>query len=568
MAGFGNFTPLTWINGVAPAINAVNLQAAWDILAELDGEFWRSQTLNAYDILEYFFHVNCKEIENFTNQSEFTAWASTTLSNDTTNNTMGKNAVKTLESDNVASYVGMWKNITSMNLETFNDGKASTTDDIILLVFYISDVTKVSTVSYKFGDDNANNYNVAYAAATCVTGWNVKRPAKSDFATTGAPTGWNAITWECFQWYSTVNAQNAYITFQYCQLCREDSTYANYYNPFQKYIGSVSGWVDYFGISSDYVVLYVDEAISKLGFMKVNPANNEDDLYVRSQEYTSFISKWEVYCKKAGYTNSFTWRVDANNYIETYISANVLYLDAVEGGALTSQNVALTVSLALNERIELYFEKAGSSCKVLIKRNTEHLKELTHETSIADTALGYLYTGAVGASSFGLVTDFMFSYNPGFKLEKQNTFIAVKNTASIINNSTVLASDPELFLILPTGLWEVEFNIGVKNSISNTPDFKTVWALVGCTEITYKTCQGPALAITDGDNTTMQAKRTAPTVEVYYGSTSERINITEKAVLQILGASGTVTLQRAQNTAHASDTSVETYSYVIGKRIR
>src|SRR4030065_2505319 len=98
MAGFGNFTPLTWANGGAPAINDTNLQSAWDILTTLDGEFYRAQTLNADDLLEYFHHSNCKEIDNFTNYTEYTAWASTTLSNDTVNNTMGVNAIKKLES--------------------------------------------------------------------------------------------------------------------------------------------------------------------------------------------------------------------------------------------------------------------------------------------------------------------------------------------------------------------------------------------------------------------------------------------------------------------------------------
>lgn len=566
MAGFGNFTPLTWVNGGAPAINDTNLQSAWDILTTLDGEFYRAQTLNAEDILEYFHSVNCKEVDNFTDYAEYTAWASTTLSNDTTNNCMGKNAVKTLESDNTASYVGMWKNITSLNLNTFNEGGASSSDDIVLCVFYISDVSKVDTVSFKLGTDNANNYNVTYAAATCSTGWNVKRPAKSDFATTGAPSGWNDITYIVFQWYSKVNSQNAYITFQYCQLVREDATYANYANPFQKFLSA--SWSNYLSIALDYVFLYVDEAISKIGFMKVNPTNNEDDLYVRSQEYTSFISKWEVYCKKAGYTNSFTWRVDANNYVETYISNNILYLDVVEAGVLTSQNIALSVNLALNERVEVYFEKSGAACKVIIKRNTEYLKTLTHSTTISTTSIGYLYTGAAGTSSYGFITDFMFSYNPGFKIGKQNTFIAVKQTASTINNNDTYTSDPELFLILPTGLWEVEFNVGVINASSNTPDFKTKWSLTGCTEVTYRTCQGPARTITDGDDSTMQAKRESLTTGVGYGVTSEQINITEKALIQILGSTGTVTLQRGQYTANASNTVVQTKSYAIGRRIR
>jgi hypothetical protein len=566
MAGFGNFPNLTWANGVAPAINEVNLQSAWDNIEAVDNELRRSQTLNAKDLLEYFFNVNCKEVDNFTDYAEYTAWASTTLSNDTTNNCMGKNAVKTLESDNTASYVGMWKNITAMDLTNFPDA-ASDTSDIVMCVFYISDVSKVDTVTYKLGTDNANNYNVTYAAATCATGWNVKRPKKSDFSTTGAPAGWNNITYIVFQWYSKVNSQNAYITFQYCALYREDATYANYYNMFQKYFGVTTGWVNQFEMTFDYFVLYVDEAISRLGILKVDPTDNENNLYLGSQEYTSFISKWEFFCKKAGYIPSIVWHVDANNYAEAYISANVLYLDVVQGGVLASQTSALSVNLLLNERVELYFEKDGDSIKVILNTNKESLKILTKETTIADDSVGYIYLGSAGTSSYGLLTDFLISSTPGHRLPEKNTYIAVKQTASTINNDTAYTADPELFLVLPTGLWEVEFNLGVYNAASDTPDFKTDWSLTNCTEITFRSCSGPARAVTDADDTTMQARRVSTSLGIGYGVSTEYVNITEKAIIQVLGATGTVTLRRGQYTAHASNTIVESKSYGIAKKI-
>src|SRR4030042_750718 len=353
---FGNFPALTWANGGAPAINDVNLQSAWDAIDDIDQELRRSQTINGKEDLEYFFNRNCKEIDNFTDQAEYTAWASTTLSNDTTNNIMGKNAVKVLESDNVASFVGMWKNITSMNLELFNDESASAVGDIILCIFYIADVTKIDYVTYKFGDDNSNNYNVSYAAATCVTGWNVKRPWKSMFATTGAPTGWDDITFVCFQYYSKVNAQNTYITFRYCQLCRADPDFPGYYAPFQKYMGSVTGWDVIYTIYRDYYALYVDEAVSRLGFIKVDPRHTKDDLFLTNYGLSNFIAKFEMYCKKDGYSQSVIWRVDADNFAEIYMDDDSFYLDVTEGGILT-QYVTLCLNLDLNERFEVYFEK-------------------------------------------------------------------------------------------------------------------------------------------------------------------------------------------------------------------
>jgi hypothetical protein len=566
MAGFGNFTNLTWTNGGAPAINDVNLQAAWDAIETVDNELRRSQTLNAKDLLEYFYNVNCKEIDNFTDYSEYTAWASTTLSNDSTNNCMGKNAVKTLESDNTASYVGMWKNITSMDLTNFPNA-SSDTSDIIMCIFYISDVSKVSTITYKVGTDNANNYNVTYAAATCITGWNVKRPHKSDFSTTGAPAGWDDITYVVFQWYSTVNAQNAYITFQYCSLYREDASFPDYYNPFQKYFGATTGWVNLFSIDSDYFALYFDEAVNRIGLMRINPSRYTDTLYLYSQEYTNFISKWEFFCKKAGYLPSIVWYVDANNYAEVYISANVLYLDVLQGGVLSSQSSALTANLLLNERVELYFEKELDSIKIIANTGKESLIIMTKETTIADTSVGYIYVWSVAVSNYGLLTDFVISATPGHRLPERK-FIFIKKPASeIVNNSTVLQNDNDFLLYLPpNGIYEIELKLHLTGAAN--ADFKCDWVVGGgCSQLTTRACIGPPIATADVTDTNLRSTGYNLTTAVNYGTDGTSASAILEKFLVGTTTAGTLQFRWAQNTAQASDTTLNISCYVKATKL-
>lgn len=567
MAGFGNFTNLAWDNNNPPAINDVNLQAAWDVIEDTDNELRRSKTINSKDLLDYFYNVNCKEVDNFTNESEFTAWASTTLSNDTTNNCMGKNAVKTLENDNVASYVGMWKDTYSLDLTKFNDGSASDTSDIIMCAFYVSDISKINNVTYKLGDDNANNYNITFSAATLVPGWNIKRPRKSAFSTTGAPSGWDDITYCVFQYYSIVTSQNAYITWQYCALYREDVDYPLYYNPFQKYYGSVTGWVNIFLIMGDYFALYLDEAINKIGIIKINPADAEDNLYLGSQDYTNFISKWEFYCKKAGYLPSIVWRVDADNYAEAYISANVLYLDVYEGGVLDSSSDALEVNIDLNDRVEFYFEKDLDTIKVILNTGKEYLKIITHETTISDSSVGEIYLGSVGTSSYGLLTDFLISHSGGYKLPENKNIFVKKSENETVNNSSVLQNDDSLLLYLPAnGIYEIELKLSVSGAAN--ADFKCAWSVDGGVEqLTTKACLGPEPSTATIYNTNIKCYNINLTTVAAYGTDGSNSSyIMEKFLVRTTSA-GTLQFQWAQNTAQESDTIVSSNSYLIARKL-
>src|SRR3989304_8618899 len=123
MAEFGKFTELTFVNGAAPPISASNLNEIERILEDTDNELSRSKDFKFDFYKEYFWQRNCKKIEDFQVTTGWTAdGASTTVSADTTNFLIGIQSMKFLENDNTASWVGMYKTVTALDLSKFNDG--------------------------------------------------------------------------------------------------------------------------------------------------------------------------------------------------------------------------------------------------------------------------------------------------------------------------------------------------------------------------------------------------------------------------------------------------------------
>src|SRR4030065_524416 len=343
MAIFGNWTPISFINTTPPAIDQDALNDIEDWIDIADEENRKSQTVNFEKIMTYFWQRNINEIENFSAASEWTA-------------------------------------------------------DLIMVLFYVTDITKYTLFQIKLGTSNAHNYNYAWNPAGFSNGWNVRWIRKSVMTTTGAPA-WNNITYLRVDSYSTINAQNQYFTLQYLQMIRADPDFATYTNAFQEYFGAATGWISKFSVYYDLFSIIYDEKINKLGTMKLVPA----DLYAGLHIYCSVLSfqgKFEIYSKLAGYTNSIVWMVDATNYIECYVNANTFYLNAVEGGAATPTSIALTNSLLLNERVLIGFEKDGDVVRAILSKNGETIKILEYETSIADE--GCLYLGTQGTSAWGL----------------------------------------------------------------------------------------------------------------------------------------------------------------------
>jgi hypothetical protein len=567
LSAFGKFVEIAFANGVAPAINETNLNEMERVLALTDEELRRRQTLKLSDYIQYFWQRNCKQIESFQDDTEWTAAASTTCDEDTTNNIIGRKAVKMIESDNTGSWIGIYKNIASLDLTKFNDGSASAIDDCILIVFYITDITKFTYFQFKLGDDNSNNYSIASNPAGFNNGWNCLAPQKSDFTTNGAPSGWDDITYIRIEAISANNAQNEYFSLQLLSLYRQDPDYAGYFNPFQKYDGS--SWENLFDITFDYWGLYWDNHNYKLGFMHLNPYAQTYS-YVNLHIYCSilaFIAKMEFYCKKDGEGASITWVNDDDNYISIFIDSDTFYMDINEAGVLTTISNALTNALKKHDRYEVYFEKNIQEIRAILKRNGEAISILEYETSISATAEGCIYLGHDGDSGFSMITDFVIANTQGHSIEKDN-FIVTKGDYEDRISDNSLSNDNDLYCYLEANsMYIINLHLAVV-AASSTPRIKIAWSHNGTGTI-YRNVIGPAYATSDVGDTNVKMSNYNDTSSIPYGvDGSANESYIQENLFCITGDEGLkLNLQWAQNVSDTDYTRVLGRSFMEIKKV-
>lgn len=563
---FGNFTNLTWANGGVPALNQTNLQSAWDLLDDLDQESRRSQTLNFKDQLMLYYETNYKNIQNFTDESEFLS-SGGTQSNDT-NYIMGKNAVKMAETSATAGWQLLYTSA-SKDLTLFNDGSSSSTEDCIAFVFYISDIAKVQNVRFRLGNDSSNCYTIIYAAASLVTGWNVVFPQKKDFTASGGTEDWSSIVYLSYDWQSAASSSGAYVTFQYSGLYREDAVSDGYFNFSNEYKGSVTGWVNKYTINNDSYLLYFDEGIrtSKVGIMFVDAQDDEDAITIY-EDVSSFIAKVEMHCKKAGYTCSITWKVDANNYAECYISSNTLYLYVYEGGAGTTNSIALSKNLLFDEKLYIEMVKNNDTITCNLYRIGEHLKTLTHETSISGSSIGDICFGAVGTSSYSLITDFIISHTQGHNMNNNPFLFIPKSEDQTCISDDSLNNDNDFYAYLSVpGVYKIEIYLSSFCGDSGA-DITTGFVLSdGIEAITNKYVLGPEVLTTNLSST--HAKMRAYDIYTASAIGVDSINVTplwETLFIRVIGA-GSIQYQWAQYVSKATNLEVLKESFMLITRL-
>lgn len=553
MAEFGNWTPIIFSNAGPPAIDEDALNDIEDWIEITDNEGRKSQTVNFKDLITYFWERNVKEIDNLTDASEWVADASTTVSNDTTHNVIGVNAVKFAESNDVASWVGMERAITSIDLTKFHDGRASSTNDIIMILFYVDEITKFTNFQLKLGNSNAKNYGNAWNPAGFSNGWNVRFLKKSAFGTTGAPD-WSDIDYIRTDAYTTANASGHYFTIQYIQMIRNDPTYDGYPNPFQEYFGTVTEWVNKFWTLYDVNALVYDEKFDRMGFMKVIAEDIEADLEVYPSCY-AFQGRFEIYCKYAGYTPSIVWIYDADNYICCYVSANTFYIYAMEGGVPTSDNIALSNNLLLNERVLISFEKDYDTGRAILIKDGEPIKILEYETTITDS--GAVYLSTKHSNAWGIFTDFAVSNNIGsldiyhdyskgpkmYHLEEEQTYV----------NNTLTVIDDFLIRLAPNKVFKIEAYFDI-SCTSDTPDAKVDWNYSNVSAIHARAMWG-GIAVTASTEPSVDNKiRTSHaglSSDIRYAASSYSSPIKETFFIKTLQTGGYIQARMAQYTTDA-----------------
>lgn len=562
---FGKHSQLTFANGsYTVPIDEDNLNEI-ERMHEITDNFLARNSIDFMKYKEYFFMKNCKQIETFQDNTDWTAEASTTLTDDSTNKFIGSNSVKIAENDATASYVGMYQTISSVDLTEFNDTSASGTSDCIALTFYISDYTKINTVTIRLGTDSSNYYYVVYGSFT-KSGWITIYPMKSDFYSVGSPN-WAAITWINIRWYSNSSASGEYISPQLLSLFRTMPGYSGYFNPCQLYSGSVTGWENKFFPADPPIVLYYDDNVCDYGIMS---GNSYVDYYSQNtlrifDDTISFISKFEFICKYAGEGPSVAWVYDASNFLEAYIEADQLCIRQHYGGGTSTTSVNLDNGLIYNERYEVHIEKYGDTFRAILFKDGEYQKVVEKETDINSEYDGDVYLGRSWAddNNIGMITNFKISNT---EIIKQDSFDSPKIIMKTINqddSSTTIGNDNELFCYLPpNGLFEVELMLAVDGTDAST-DFKTDWEVTGIEAGQYyRYCLGPGSGSTSNYNSNaIEIQTHGFATDVNYGivaSGYSRIN--EKALCKTGITGGKVQIRHAAQ--NAGTVTVEKGSYL------
>lgn len=131
----------------------------------------------------------------------------------------------------------------------------------------------------------------------------------------------------------------------------------------------------------------------------------------------------------------------------------------------------------------------------------------------------------------------------------------VKSSDEIVNNSSVLQNDDDLFFSVGANeIWAVRMY--VKFSSPATPDIKFQWSL-----------PSGATGFVTGEPYYDGNSFTGTSSFTFTGSSGTTRNLIFQGYIETAGTSGTAQFQWAQNTQDASDTTVFAYSYLIAEKL-
>src|SRR4030066_53662 len=510
MAEAGKFTELTFVNGGAPAINETNLNEIERVVELADNEFYRSSDIQFRKYKKYFYQKNGKLIENFDDYTDWTIAdaATTSTANDSTNQLMGKSALKIEELDNTAGFCSVSRVLPStLDLSIFNDGSASTTDDCICFVLYVSNSAKWTQIQFRLGDDFGNCYYYNYTGSIS-TGWNSFWPQKSDFTTIGAPGGWNSIDYIRVGPVTAINSDGEYILMNLIQMVRQDPVYSGYANPFQKYMGAATGWVIVF---DEYAELYITGNTFSL---KVNEGGAATTTSIALTNNLLKNERVEFYFEK----NIDTFR-------------GILYK---KGEAVKS--LEYETSIATDSDGDVMLGQSGNNSYSLLTDFTvsNSMKDLTLETE----------------------------YTPQ---------IIKKRADETVNNSNVLQNDNDLVARLdPYSIYKIEVVIGCVGITAG--NFKCAYATTGdVSELTQRVNYGPSAQGTPNTyDTPINAILRNLANEQHYGTDGVYgTSIVESFTVKTGPQGGTLQFQWAQVAATVGDLIVYAdSSYMVVEKVR
>jgi hypothetical protein len=555
-----------WQNGPGvghPPIDATNLNNIESKLEELDQYLYNvKQNYRFSDIKKYFWERNCKEINMFDDVDNWTAGAGTTIA-EISGPCTGNDDVYFKDSDGVGSTIEMHSTIDAIDLTKFNDGEASSTDDIIAYSVYLFNYTFFNNMTLKIGADAANYYTYSWAITE---GWQVTFQAKkSDFAIGAGAPNWNNITYIRVETVTNNGATAAVISNLALMMYRNDPVNDGVANAFQYYNGS--SWSNFFEQNTPLWNLLFDPAMNDLGIQLLNDYNDNEiynGLKIKS-DVSEFYFKSIMYSRYDDYTNNMTWYVDSNNWATAWVDDDDFTLIVCEAGGETPYTYTLNNSLEQGELLEIKLEKNIDTIKATLEKGNEQIAILEHETTIDTDEKGDLYFGYDDAG-LCFIPDFIVSNINNMNLntwDKPKVILKKEDQTKV--SDTSLDNDNELYVYLPpNSMFEVLLSLDYYTNASNTPDIKIIWDISNVIMVTNRKCRGlDSSAVGISGDIKTYTRSDSSTIAYGGGDTaSVDMHVTETAIVKTKNAGGKITIQWAQFNSSANPTTVKAGSYI------
>lgn len=464
MAEFGNFIEKTWTNGSGESINATTLNLRETKIGQLDEECRRSQSISFSEYKDYFTTRSTQVISTFDAKDDWTL-TDGVATDSSTYNRVGKSGIKIVDNDASAGWLRIYRTDFSIDLDVFmNQDDASSTSDYIYLLYYCNDASKVSDITVRLGQDTSNYYYLTFSSGI-TTGYQSAYMLKSNFSTgAGSPSWSSTFTYVSVGWNSTSSAGGDYVIFDILGMIREDWTNSHVWSLDD---GNGNWDVEVLDPQTE-VYQYYDPFFGKIGLQK-GEGTWSYGLHAYC-DVTDFVAEIEHHVTVQGELSNFRWGIDANNYIDVYVTSSTFYIDeyvSASGGHVATLSLPYTLEKFSQARVVI--EKNGTYIRAILKTDSWTLAG-DYETSLTDAGCCYI-CGSVSGTNFSFVSDFVFSHMPTNlliddwaypKIIKNETVESSSNNSSWVNIS-------DCIIDLAHGVYEIEINLHF-NCASETPD--------------------------------------------------------------------------------------------------
>jgi hypothetical protein len=410
-----DYVKWTWVeNSVAapgdPEMNDIGMNHFETAIDNLDKKGKVYDSLTVYR--PYLYTKNQKELTNngtIPTTTVATGWTLTGCTCATAGGFLHGGGIGFTESDNTANTVNGYKAITRVYLDSFLNGDASGTDDYIDAIVWISDVAKMNVtagngVLISLGVDASNRFrnyfNTQGDGSALVTGWNIIYLKKADFGTVGSPN-WNNIQFVQIGWDTLANASGKSVEFHSIRMVRKNSA-GTAPDDRQASYDNGTTWASRFPSTAwNFVIAKdIDANVNDIALCSIgNSGMVINALKISTIEYADFYAYLHQVNKLATYALSLTWYVDASNYIEVGIKADVLTVNVMYGGANTAYTTTMRSTLSAGKRIYYNFQKVGRLIMVQCETSTG-VSDTLYISATTDftSEVGHVYVGSTNAN--------------------------------------------------------------------------------------------------------------------------------------------------------------------------